>query len=157
VVQVSVELSRLLIVAGEATSVTMGAGCFTTTCLDSVVAPPEPVQVSVKLVFEVGVVANAPEVGWVPLHPPEAVQLWASLALQVNVAGWPIDTLLGVNCRLMTGFGAVAALALLTGPDDPVNDSPSPSQAASAVIAANARAQRDRRVARVLWERARSQ
>jgi hypothetical protein len=82
-----VELSRLLIVAGEATSVTMGAGCFTTTCLDSVVAPPEPVQVSVKLVFEVGVVANAPEVGWVPVQPPEAVQLWALLALQVKVAG----------------------------------------------------------------------
>lgn len=58
---------------------------------------------------------------------------------------------------MMTGFAVVAALALLTGPDDPVNDSPSPSQAASAVIAANARAQRDRRVARVLWERARSQ
>jgi hypothetical protein len=42
-----VEVPRLLIVVGEAAKVTMGAGCVTTTCLDSVVAPPEPVQVSV--------------------------------------------------------------------------------------------------------------
>jgi hypothetical protein len=29
---------------------------------------------------------NVPEVGLVPLQPPEAVQLWASFTLQVNVA-----------------------------------------------------------------------
>jgi hypothetical protein len=81
-----VELSELLMVAGEAASVTTGAESVTTICLDRVVAPPGPVQVSVKLVFVVGVVDNVPEVGFVPLQPPEAVQLWASLTLQVNVA-----------------------------------------------------------------------
>jgi hypothetical protein len=47
VVQVSVELPRLPTVVGEATSVTMGFGSVTTSCRDSAVAPPEPVQVSV--------------------------------------------------------------------------------------------------------------
>jgi hypothetical protein len=46
-VQVRVELPRLLIVVGEATSVTMGAGCVTITCFDSTAEPPEPVHVSV--------------------------------------------------------------------------------------------------------------
>jgi hypothetical protein len=46
-VQVRVELSRLLIVVGEAARVTVGAGSLTMTCFDSAVAPPEPVHVSV--------------------------------------------------------------------------------------------------------------
>jgi hypothetical protein len=56
----------------------------------------------------------------------------AEVALHSNVAAWPIATLLGFNCRLIAGFAAVAASALLSG----TNESCWP-QAASAAIAAH--------------------
>jgi hypothetical protein len=86
-----------------------------------------------------GAVDILPVVGWTPLHPPDAVQLSAPLALHVKVADWPIATVLGVNCKLTVGFTpSVPAPAVL------INGSPSP-QAASAVMAASPRAQRNRR------------
>jgi hypothetical protein len=45
--QLKVELPRVSIVVGEAVSFITGVGCVTTTCLDCVAAPPEPVHVSV--------------------------------------------------------------------------------------------------------------
>jgi hypothetical protein len=37
-------------------------------------------------VFDVsGAVDKVPEVGWLPLHPPDAVQFWALVVLQFNV------------------------------------------------------------------------
>jgi hypothetical protein len=37
-------------------------------------------------VFDIsGPVDKVPEVGWTPLHPPDALQFWALVALHVNV------------------------------------------------------------------------
>jgi hypothetical protein len=45
--QVSVDSPRLLTVVGEAVSVTVGAGCVTTTSADCEDEPPVPLHVSV--------------------------------------------------------------------------------------------------------------
>jgi hypothetical protein len=93
-------------------------------------------------------VDKLPEVGWEPLHPPDAVQLSAPLAFHVKVADWPIATVLGVNCKLTVGFTAeVPAPAVL------ITSSP---QAASAEIAASPMTQRNRREAMNTRGRARS-
>jgi len=148
------ELSKLLIVVGEAANVIEGTGSDTTACAVCTTEPPAPVQVSVKLVVDVrGAVDKLPLVGCVPLQPPDAVQVCALLALQVNVALSPIGTVLGVNCSWMAGFpAAVAAAASLKW----FNEFWSP-QAASAAIAVNPSTQRDRPEATALRERSRSQ
>jgi hypothetical protein len=45
-----------------------------------------------------------PLVGWAPLHPPEAVQLCASVALHCRVAAVPMTTLVFVAARVTTGI-----------------------------------------------------
>ena len=63
-----------------------GTGVVTDTVADCVTAPPDPVQVSAKLVVEVsGGVENEPLVGCVPLQPPEAEQPCALFAVQTKV------------------------------------------------------------------------
>jgi len=45
-------------------------------------------------------------VGWVPLHPPEAVQLSASVALHCKVAAVPAAMLLLIATRETAGVAA---------------------------------------------------
>ena len=53
-----------------------------------------------------------PLVGCVPLHPPEAVQLCASLALHCNVALVPTATLLLAAAKVTAGFAVLLASEL---------------------------------------------
>jgi hypothetical protein len=65
----------------------VGAGTVTDTVADCVAEPPDPVQVSAKLVVELsGGVENVPLVGCVPLQPPEAEQPCAFSTVQSNRA-----------------------------------------------------------------------
>ena len=57
-----------------------------------------------------GLVDNVPVTGWVPLHPPDAEQLCALLALHFNVAEWPIATVAGVDCSVIVGSAAVSGV-----------------------------------------------
>jgi hypothetical protein len=54
-----------------------------------------------------GSVVAVPLVGWVPLHPPDAAQVWASFALHFSVTGVPMATLLLVASRVTAGFAAL--------------------------------------------------
>jgi hypothetical protein len=56
-----------------------------------------------------GSVAVVPLVGRVPLHPPEAAQDCASLAVHCKVAAVPLATLLLVATRETSGFAATLA------------------------------------------------
>lgn len=83
---VRTEVPKLPIVVGEAAKVTDGAGSATMACADCVTEPPAPTHVSVKLVVDVrGLVDRVPLVGWPPLQPPDAVQLWAEVAFHFKV------------------------------------------------------------------------
>ena len=62
-----------------------------------------------------GSVVTVPVVGWVPLHPPDAVQVSAYFALHCNVAGVPMATLLFMAVSVTTGF-----VATLLGPINPL-------------------------------------
>ncbi len=84
--QVKLELAPLATVVGVAASVTVGAGSVTTTWADCEAEPPAPVHVSEYIVVEArGEVVKVPLVCRVPLHPPDAVQLFALLAFHFNV------------------------------------------------------------------------
>ena len=51
-----------------------------------------------------GSVVTVPLVGWVPLHPPDAVQVSAYFALHCKVAGVPMATELFMAASVTTGF-----------------------------------------------------
>jgi len=151
--QVNVELPWLPIVVGEATRDTTGAGLVTMTCIDCTVEPPEPVQVSVKLVFAISAaVDNVPVVGWLPLQPPEAIQLWALFTFHVNVAERPAATVVGLNCKLMAGFAELAAPLSL-----PAKEFWSSPHAARAAMAAKPQIHRAKRMETVAPRSPRSQ
>ena len=60
-----------------------------------------------------GSVVTVPLVGSVPLQPPEAVQVCASLALHCKVAGVPMATLLFMATSVTAGFALSPAQAML--------------------------------------------
>jgi hypothetical protein len=61
-----------------------------------------------------------PLVGWLPVHPPDAVQLCASLVLHCKVAAVPMVTLLLIATKVTAGFELPAALGseLFDWPED---------------------------------------
>jgi hypothetical protein len=68
-----------------------------------------PAQVSVKLVVVVsGPVEALPLVIWVPVHPPEAVQLVALVELHVSVEEPPLATLGILALSVSVGVGPPA-------------------------------------------------
>ncbi len=78
-----------------------------------------------------GVVDRVPEVGWLPLHPPDALQDWALLAFHVNVTDSPASMVAALSCKLMVGGRAEEVL------EPPLPDvRTSPPQAASNAAAA---------------------
>jgi hypothetical protein len=94
-----------------------------------------------------GVVDRVPEVGRLPLHPPDALQDWALLAFHIKVTDSPASMVVELSCSLMVGRCADAAevpAPLLA------DDRPSPSHAASniAAIATEAPRARSKRQAR---------
>jgi hypothetical protein len=113
--QLKVDVPPLAVVVGDADSVTAGEGEVATTSADSEADPPGPVQVSVKLVVAVrGSVVAVPLVGWVPLHPPDAAQVWASFALHCNVTRVPMATLFLAAARVTAGFAAAPVTGSVT-------------------------------------------
>ena len=100
-----------------------------------------------------GLVVIVPLIGWVPLHPPEAVQDFAWVALHCKVVALPLGTLALFATRVTAGFAvsveavvAVLTLDVLTleGLEASVSADDSP-QAASAANAAHPSAQRNTR------------
>jgi hypothetical protein len=78
--------------------------------------PPDPLQVSVKLVCEdSGGVVVVPLVGIAPLHPPDAVQALALVALHCSVADPPIATLLSLAFNVTNGGAATAGVCAALG------------------------------------------
>lgn len=70
--------------------------------------PPAPVQLSVNVVALVSAgVASLPAVGLLPLQPPEAVQLFAFVVLQVSVLVPPLATEVGDAVSDTVGAGVV--------------------------------------------------
>lgn len=65
-----------------------------------------------------GSVVTLPLVGWAPVHPPDAVQVWASFALHCNLAGVPIATLLVFAVRATAGLTMLLAAGLVWLDDD---------------------------------------
>lgn len=111
--QLKVDVPPLAVVVGDADSVTAGEGEVATTSADCEADPPGPVQVSVKLVVAVrGSVVAVPLVGWVPLHPPDAAQVWASFALHCNVTRVPMATVFLAATRVTAGFAAAGSVTV---------------------------------------------
>ena len=54
-----------------------------------------------------GSVVMVPLVGWLPLQPPDAVQLCASFALHCKVVDVPMATLVFIAASVTDGFAAV--------------------------------------------------
>lgn len=112
---VIVELPPLTTFSGLAVSDTVGAaGGFTITVTDFVTAPPAPVHVSEKLAFELSApVDSEPVVGLDPLHAPDALQVVALVAVQLNVAAVPLCTVPGLAANANVGAGTGGALRLI--------------------------------------------
>ena len=101
-----------------------------------------------------GLVVIVPLIGWVPLHPPEAVQDFAWVALHCKVVALPLGTLALFATRVTAGFAvsveavvAVLTLDVLTleGLEASVSADDDSPQAASAANAAHPSAQRNTR------------
>ena len=89
---------------GFAVSVTVGTGEVVVTVTDRLVVPPPPVHVNVNVVSVFSAeVASLPLVAFVPLQPPEAVQLDALLVVHVKVDDPPLTTEVGLAVRVMEG------------------------------------------------------
>jgi hypothetical protein len=89
-----------------------------------------------------GVVDRVPEVGWLPLHPPDALQDCASLAFHCSVMDWPASILAELTCRLMVGGCADTEEGLEPALAD---DRPSPWHAANTAAATATAVPRARR------------
>lgn len=81
------------------------------------------------MVDDSGAVDSEPLVGCVPLHPPEAVQVSALLALQVSVIAWPDLMLAALGCSETDGLTFVVPADV--GVPLPSGVRLSPSQAAN--------------------------
>jgi len=91
------------------------------------------------------VVDKAPEVGRLPLHPPEALQLFAPLADQRSVIESPASTLPGESWKLIVGTAvegleepAVEEAAELPVEPTPELARPSASSKQPVIVAAKA-------------------
>jgi hypothetical protein len=108
------------------------------------------VQVRVYVVVAESVADIVPDVGRVPLHPPEAVQSCAPLAAHCRMTVSPSEILVEDNWKLTDGFAAVGEveeLVELVAEPAPEFERPSasPKQPARAVMARHPKAQPARR------------
>jgi len=91
---------------GLAVSVTVGAGgaALTVTVALFVTEPPGPEQASVYVVVALRAPVDlVPLVNWPPVHPPDAVQLVASVVLQDNVDAPSLATEAGLAVKFKVG------------------------------------------------------
>lgn len=105
---VSVTLSPASIVEALALKLTVGSGsgigAATSIDTDEAAVPPCPEQVNVNVVSAFkGPTTWLPDVAWVPLQPPDAVQLVAFVDDHVSVALSPESTALALDVRLTLG------------------------------------------------------
>jgi hypothetical protein len=107
--QLSVADPPLLTVVELALRLSAGAGVETLTVTDWLALPPDPLQVSVKVVVLLRPpVLALPLVGSFPDQPPDAVQLVALVEDQLSIADPPLLTLLGVALRVTVGLTTAA-------------------------------------------------
>jgi hypothetical protein len=110
--QVSVDASPTNTLVGFADRLTVGAGTTVTVTLRLSV-PPVPVHISVKVVVEPRAPVEAePLVDWLPLHPPDAVQVVALVVFQFSVAEPLIGMLSGVAVSVTVGGGTTVTVML---------------------------------------------
>jgi hypothetical protein len=106
--QLNVEPAPLAILVGLALSDTIGATAETVTVADCAADPPVPAHVIEYVVLVVSAaVVKDPLAPLVPLQPPEAAQLVALVADQLNVAVAPLLTVLGLAENVTAGAAAV--------------------------------------------------
>jgi hypothetical protein len=74
--------------------------------------PPAPLQVSVKLAFDVGETLKLPLVAREPDQLPLALQVLVLVELQFNVVDWPAVIALGEAPSVTTGAGVGGAVTL---------------------------------------------
>jgi hypothetical protein len=91
------------------------------------------------VVFAVrGLVVNVPLIGWSPLHPPEALQDCALVALHCKVVELPLGTLLFLAIRVTAGFAVPLELAVAVLPvEELVADVSADDDSPQAASAAN--------------------
>lgn len=111
-VHVSVDVPPDATLPGDAVSVTVGAAPIVTVAVFAV-DPPAPSQVSVYAVVTVNaLVTSLPLVAFVPLQPPDAVQLVAFVDVHVRVDVSPDAMLPGDAVSVTVGAGATVTVAL---------------------------------------------
>jgi hypothetical protein len=112
---------------GEAASVTDTPEPWTVTVAVLVTVPPLPVQASVKLFADViALVVNVPDVVFVPVHAPDAVQLVAFVDEHVSFDVPPDATDVGDADNVSVGAVALATVTVaerVIEPPDPVHAS----------------------------------
>jgi len=102
--QVSIAVLPLAMAVGFALKVTPGAAAATVTVADCAAVPPVPVQVNTNWVFALkATVVCEPLVASVPVQPPEAEQLDASLEFHVRTVASPLFTVDGLAVKVTAG------------------------------------------------------
>ena len=106
--QVSVELPPEATLAGFALKDTVGGFTLTDTVAELRADPPSPVHSRTNFVVALkATVVCVPLVGCVPVHPLEAVQVFAFVEDQVSSDLPPLLTVVGVALIVTVGSGAV--------------------------------------------------
>jgi hypothetical protein len=136
--QVSCDDAPDWMLVGDAASVTVGAGFdVTVTATDRLILPPAPVQASAKLeLVASALVVNDPDVAFVPVHPPDAVQDVAFEVDHVNREVPPDVTDVGDADNVNVGAGVPPPLALTLTVVDAVFVPPVPLQLSWYVVVA---------------------
>ena len=109
--QVRVELPPEVMLVGLAAKLTVGAALVAATVTKALAGedvPLAPLQVSVYVVVLAGDIETVPLVGFVPVHPPEAVHEVALLEDQVRVELPPKVMLVAPADKLTVGVPLLA-------------------------------------------------
>lgn len=105
---------------GLALSEMVGFGTLTDTVVEFDEVPPAPVQVSTNFVVVLSAtVAVVPLVASLPVHPPDAVQDVAFVAVQVRLAVSPLFTVAGLAVMVTLGVGDVTDTMAVCATDPP--------------------------------------
>ncbi len=112
VLHVSVDEAPDCTLVGDALNDNVGAATTVTEAFFAT-EPPLPVHVSVYVLAALSVpVLCAPEVALLPLHPPDAVQLVAFVAVHVSCAAAPDCTLAGDAANVSVGAASTLTAAV---------------------------------------------
>jgi hypothetical protein len=104
---VSLEVPPEATDVGDAENVSVGAvELVTVTVTERVIEPPDPVHVSVYAAVDVGVLVDVPDVAFVPVHAPDAVQLVAFVDDHVSLVVPPDATDVGDAENVSVGAAA---------------------------------------------------